>query len=124
GMLAGWLATLKGLPLGYNKDLQEDKALAFEAEDTVSGSLATAAAVIRTLAPRPARMRQAASGLLLATEIADYLVARDVPFRDAHEITGRIVRDLYSQGKDFSSLTLTAWQAYDTRFDDTIFSAI
>jgi argininosuccinate lyase len=124
GMLAGWLATLKGLPLGYNKDLQEDKALAFEAEDTVSGSLATAAAVVRTLAPRAARMRQAASGLLLATEIADYLVARQVPFRDAHEITGRIVRDLYVKGEDFSALTLSAWQAYDTRFDDSIFAAI
>jgi len=69
-------------------------------------------------------MRQAASGLLLATEIADYLVARQVPFRDAHEITGRIVRDLYGQGQDFSVLTLRAWQAYDARFDAGIFAAI
>jgi argininosuccinate lyase len=124
GILAGWLATMKGLPLGYNKDLQEDKALAFEAEDTVAGSVATAAAVVRTLAPRADRMRQAASGLLLATEIADYLVARGVPFRDAHEITGRIVRDLYAAGRDFSSLALEDWQAYDARFDDTVFAAI
>jgi argininosuccinate lyase len=124
GMLAGWLATMKGLPLGYNKDLQEDKALAFEAEDAVAGSVATAAAVVRTLAPRVERMRQAASGLLLATEIADYLVARGAPFRDAHEITGRIVRDLYAAGQDFSSLALTDWQAYDPRFDETVFTAI
>ena len=124
GILAGWLATMKGLPLGYNKDLQEDKALAFDAEDTVTGSLATAAAVVRTLTPRPERMRQAASGLLLATEIADYLVARGAPFRDAHEITGRIVRDLYASARDFSSLSLMDWQAYDPRFDDTVFTAI
>ena len=124
GILAGWLATMKSLPLGYNKDLQEDKALAFEAEDTIAGSVATAAAVVRTLTPRPERMRQAASGLLLATEIADYLVARGVPFRDAHEITGRIVRDLYAAGRDFSSLALADWRAYDQRFDETVFSAI
>jgi argininosuccinate lyase len=124
GALCGWLATLKGLPLGYNKDLQEDKAIAFDAEDALAGALATAAAVVRTLTPRPDRMAQAASGLLLATEVADYLVARGAPFRTAHEITGRIVRDLYAAGRDFSSLSLSDWQSYDARFDGTVFQAI
>jgi argininosuccinate lyase len=124
GALAGWLATLKSLPLGYNKDLQEDKAIAFESEDALTGSLLTSAAVVRTLTPRLDRMQQAASGLLLATEVADYLVARDVPFRTAHEITGRIVRDLYAAGRDFSSLALADWQRYDTHFDDSVFQAI
>jgi argininosuccinate lyase len=124
GALTGWLATLKGLPLGYNKDLQEDKAIAFDAEDGLAGALATAEAVVRTLTPRSDRMREAASGLLLATEVADYLVARDVPFRTAHEITGRIVRDLYGAGRDFSSLSLEDWQRYDARFDATVFKAI
>jgi argininosuccinate lyase len=124
GSLAGWLATLKGLPLGYNKDLQEDKAIAFEAEDSLAGSLATTAAVVRTLTPRVDRMKAAASGLLLATEVADYLVSRTVPFRTAHEITGRIVRDLYGAGRDFSSLSLADWQRYDSRFDDSVFQAI
>jgi argininosuccinate lyase len=124
GVLCGWLATMKGLPLGYNKDLQEDKALAFEAEDALAGSLATTAAVIRTLTPRVDRMRQAASGLLLATEVADYLVSRGVPFRTAHEITGRIVRDLYAAGRDFSSLSVAEWRRYDERFDERVMDAI
>jgi argininosuccinate lyase len=124
GALTGWLATLKGLPLGYNKDLQEDKAIAFDAEDGLAGALATAEAVVRTLTPRPERMREAASGLLLATEVADYLVARKVPFRTAHEITGRIVRDLYGAGRDFGTLSLEDWQRYDSRFDAAVFEAI
>jgi argininosuccinate lyase len=124
GMLAGWLATMKGLPLGYNKDLQEDKALAFSAEDDVAGCLMTCAAVVRTLTPRPAVMRQAASGLLLATEVADYLVARGLPFRTAHEVSGRIARELYESGRDFSALTLEEWQRYDPLFDAKVFEAI
>jgi argininosuccinate lyase len=124
GTLAGWLATLKGLPLGYNKDLQEDKALAFEAEDALAACVATTAAVVRTLTPRVEQMRRAASGLLLATEVADYLVARGLPFRTAHEVTGRIVRDLYAAERDFTSLSLADWQRYDARFDAHVFEAI
>jgi len=124
GVLSGWLATMKGLPLGYNKDLQEDKALSFEAEDDALGCLATMAVVVDTLTPRVEAMRQAASGLLLATEVADYLVARGVPFRTAHEITGRIVRDLYGARRDFSSLSLAEWRNYDSRFDERIFEAV
>jgi argininosuccinate lyase len=124
GVLSGWLATMKGLPLGYNKDLQEDKALAFSAEDDLAGCLMTCAAVVRTLTPRVAVMRQAASGLLLATEVADYLVRRGMPFRTAHEVSGRIVRDLYERGLDFSSLSLEDWQRYDAIFDDRVFAAI
>ena len=124
GVLSGWLATMKGLPLGYNKDLQEDKALAFSAEDDLAGCLMTCAAVVRTLTPRVAVMRQAASGLLLATEVADYLVGRGMPFRTAHEVSGRIVRDLYESGRDFSSLRLEDWQRYDPSFDARVFDAI
>jgi argininosuccinate lyase len=124
GLLSGWLATMKGLPLGYNKDLQEDKASAFEAEDTILGCARATATVIRTLALRADRARAAASGLLLATEVADYLVGRGLPFRTAHEVTGRIVRDLDPAGRDFSSLTLADWQRYDPRFDAGVFAAI
>jgi argininosuccinate lyase len=124
GLLAGWLATMKSLPLGYNKDLQEDKAAAFEAEDTVVGSVRTTATVIRTLGLRPEVARSAASGLLLATEVADYLVGKDVPFRTAHEITGRIVRDLYSAGKDFRALSLQDWQKYSDKFDAGVIKAV
>lgn len=124
GLLTGWLAAMKGTPLGYNKDFQEDKAAIFEAGDTLAACAATSAAVVRTLTPRVERMREAASGLLLATEVADYLVGRGVPFRTAHEITGRIVRDLYEAGRDFSSLGLADWQRYDARFDESVFRAI
>jgi argininosuccinate lyase len=117
GLLTGWLTTMKGLPLGYNKDLQEDKAIAFEAEDMVIACALTTATVVRTLRLRPDVARAAASGLLLATEVADYLVGRGVPFRTAHEVTGRIVRILYTAGKDFSSLSLDDWRGFHELFD-------
>ena len=124
GTLTGWLASMKGTPLGYNKDYQEDKAAIFDAEDTLHGSALSAAAVVRTLTPRTDRMRSAASGLLLATDVADYLVAKGVPFRTAHEITGRIVRDLYASEKDFSALSPADWRRYHASFGDDVTSVI
>ena len=124
GSLTGWLTTLKGLPFGYNKDLQEDKAIAFEAEDSLVGCIRTSATVVRTLTLRPAVTRAAASGLLLATEVADYLVGRGLPFRTAHEVSGRIARDLYEAGQDYSALSLEGWQRYHPLFDAAIFQAI
>jgi argininosuccinate lyase len=124
GTLTGWLASMKGTPLGYNKDYQEDKAAIFDAEDTLAGSAMSAAAVVRTLTPRADRMRAAASGLLLATDVADYLVAKGVPFRTAHEITGRIVRELYDANKDFAALTAADWRKYHASFDDDVRTVI
>jgi argininosuccinate lyase len=124
GLLTGWLTTMKGLPLGYNKDLQEDKAVAFEAEDLVNGCARTTATVVRTLRLRPDVTRAAASGLLLATEVADYLVSRGVPFRTAHEVTGRIVRELYTAGRDFGALSLDDWRRHHQAFDEGILQAI
>src|SRR5690606_6967694 len=124
GALTGWLATLKGLPLGYNKDLQEDKAIAFDAEDSLIGCADVTATVVRTLALRPEVAREAASGLLLVTEVADYLVGRGMPFRTAREVSGRISRDLHRAGRDFSSLALEDWQRYDSHFDEGIFKAV
>ena len=124
GLLSGWLTTMKGLPLGYNKDLQEDKAVAFEAEDMTIACARTSATVIRTLRLRPEVARTAASGLLLATEVADYLVGRGMPFRTAHEVTGRIVRDLYAQGSDFRALSIDDWRRYDPLFESGILEMI
>jgi argininosuccinate lyase len=124
GLLTGWLTTMKGLPIGYNKDLQEDKAIAFEAEDMAIACARTTATVVRTLALRPAEAQAAASGLLLATEVADYLVGKGMPFRTAHEVTGRIVRDLYGAGKDFRALTVEQWRAYSDLFDEGILKAV
>jgi argininosuccinate lyase len=124
GLVAGWLATMKGLPLGYNKDLQEDKATAFEAEDTVLGCVGVTTTVIRTLALRESVARAAASGLLLATDVADYLVRCGIPFREAHEITGGIVRDLDATSRDFSSLSIADWRRYSEKFGEDVMEAI
>ncbi|HUF47360.1 MAG TPA: argininosuccinate lyase [Vicinamibacterales bacterium] len=124
GQLVGWLAAMKGTPLGYNKDYQEDKATLFAAEDTLAQCAAASATLVRAMTPRPDRMREAASGLLLATEVADYLVGRGVAFRTAHEITGRIVQDLVADDRDFAALDLAGWQQYDARFDEDIFARV
>ncbi len=124
GHLVALLATLKGLPSGYNKDLQEDKEAVFDAEDTLSGSLAATRAVVAALTIDRARAESAASGLLLATDVADYLVGRGVPFRRAHEIVGALVRKLVAEARDFGSLTLSEWQAASDRFAADIVSRV
>jgi argininosuccinate lyase len=124
GHLAGWLATMKGLPSGYNKDLQEDKEALFDAESTLARSLATVAAVVRTLRARTDAMATAASGLLLATDVAEYLVARGVPFREAHETVGRMVRRLVGQRRGFEALTIEEWKTFSPLFESGIFAVI
>jgi len=116
GHLAGWLATMKGLPAGYNKDLQEDKEAVFDAEDTVLGALEAMRRVVSTLALDREAAERAASGLLLATDVADYLVAKGVPFRRAHELVGGLVRRLVAEGRDFSSLAPDEWRAVSEHF--------
>src|ERR1700681_4303232 len=115
GHLLALLTTLKGLPSGYNKDLQEDKQGVFDAEDTLAGSLAVVRSVIDGLALDRPRAEAAASGLLLATDVADYLVGRGVPFRRAHEIVGTLVRKLLAEGREFGSLTLAEWREASQR---------
>jgi argininosuccinate lyase len=120
GHLVGLLTTIKGLPTGYNKDLQEDKEAVFGAEETVAGCLAVVRSVVGGLTLNRARAASAASGLLLATDVADYLVGRGVPFRRAHEIVGALVRTLVAEGRDFSSLTLAEWRAASDRFEPDV----
>ena len=120
GRLTGWLASMKGLPSGYNKDLQEDKEALFDAEDTVRGSAAAVAAVISSLSVASARTQAAASGLLLATEVADYLVSRGMAFRDAHALVGRIVRDLLASDRDFESLSMAEWRVFSDLFEEDV----
>jgi argininosuccinate lyase len=118
GRLTGWLVTMKGLPSGYNKDLQEDKEAVFDAEATLAASAAAANAVIGRLSLNSERSERAASGLLLATDVADYLVARGMPFRRAHEVVGSMVRRLLSEGRDFSQLTLAEWRDASEMFGE------
>ena len=120
----GWLSTMKGLPSGYNKDLQEDKEALFDAELTVMNSVRATTTVVDTLELCRDRGETAASGMLLATDVADYLVKRGLPFRRAHEVVGGIVRDLVERGSDFEALTLDQWKAYHELFDETITSKI
>jgi argininosuccinate lyase len=124
GVLAGWLATMKGLPSGYNKDLQEDKEAVFDAEDTLAGSLVATATVIETLSLNVARTGRAASGLLLATDVADYLVGRGMPFRSAHELVGSMVRQLIQQGRDFADLDLAGWRHFSPLFEEDVRNAV
>jgi argininosuccinate lyase len=124
GHLTAWLATLKGLPSGYNKDLQEDKEAAFGAERTLAMTLEAVTAVVSTLTVDRARTTDAAAGLALATDAADYLVRRGVPFRRAHEVVGAIVRFLLKEKRDFSSLSLAEWRSFDERFGEDISGAI
>jgi argininosuccinate lyase len=124
GRLVGWLATMKGLPGGYNRDLQEDKEAVFEAEATVASSLDACAAVAAGLTLNAARAEAAASGTLLATDVADYLVAKGVAFRDAHAIVGAVVRKLVAEGRDFASLSLDEWRTFSDRIDPDVAEAI
>jgi argininosuccinate lyase len=120
GHLMALLMAMKGLPSGYNKDLQEDKQAVFDADDTLSGCLAVVKAVVDGLTLNRARAESAASGLLLATDVADYLVGRGVPFRRAHEIVGALVRKLVAEGREFGSLDLQEWRAASDRFEADI----
>ena len=124
GRLTGWLATMKGLPIGYSKDLQEDKEALFDAEDTLIGSFNATRAVLQGVMLKSAATEQAASGLLLATDVADYLVGKGVAFRDAHEMVGSLVRQLVREGRTFESLTLPEWQHHSNLFDRDVHQAI
>jgi argininosuccinate lyase len=124
GHLVALLATMKGLPSGYNKDLQEDKQAVFDAEDTLAGCLAVVASVVDGLTLNRIRAEVAASGMLLATDVADYLVGRGVPFRRAHEITGALVRTLVAKQREFESLSLEEWRAASDLFEPDIVERI
>jgi argininosuccinate lyase len=120
GRLTGLLATLKGLPSAYDKDLQEDKIPVFEAADTLSLMLRVMAGLLRKLSVRPEAMRRALDPALLATDLADYLVDRGVPFREAHRIVGQIVRLAQSLGTGIDRLPLADLQSISPVFSPDV----
>ena len=124
GRLTGWLVSMKGLPAGYNKDLQEDKEALFDAEDTWLGCLRAVASVMHGIRPNAANATRAASGLLLATDVADYLVAKGLPFRDAHEVVGALVRRLLQEGRSFDDLSVAEWRQHSPLFDEDVRLAV
>mmetsp|Transcript_28333 Transcript_28333/g.35033 ORF Transcript_28333/g.35033 Transcript_28333/m.35033 type:complete len:468 (+) Transcript_28333:161-1564(+) len=117
GRAVGFTATLKGLPRAYNKDLQEDKVPLFEAVDTVKDCLAIATGVIATLKPNPEMLMKALCPEMLATDLADYLVRKGVPFRETHHISGACVRLAEEANVSIDTLTLEQLQEIDSRFE-------
>jgi argininosuccinate lyase len=120
GRLAGLLAVLKGLPSAYDKDLQEDKQPLFEAADTLELTLPVMAGLLITLQVYPERMRAALDPGLLATDLADYLVRRGVPFRQAHHLVGGAVRRAQELGLPLDRLPLDELQAIDSVFEEDV----
>jgi argininosuccinate lyase len=118
GNLINLLTVLKGLPLAYNRDLQEDKAPLFDSVDTVRASLDILTALVPRLHVRADRMRAAAAtGYTLATELADYLASKGVPFRDAHGIVGAIVQAAVASGRMLEDFTLVELHRFSPAFD-------
>ena len=125
GDLMTLLTAMKALPLAYNKDMQEDKEALFDALDTVELSLKVLAPMLRTAAFHPENMRAAAAkGFINATDCADYLVGRGIPFRDAYSITGRLVNRCTELGLTLEELPLSEYQAVSPAFDESVYEAI
>ncbi len=122
GHLMGLLTTLKGLPLAYNRDLQEDKEALFDAADTLLMSLKVMAGMMLTIKVKPERMlRSVDRSYLLATDLADYLVKKGESFRNSHGIVGRLVSHCVKQGKSFPELPLDEYRTFSPLFDEDVF---
>jgi argininosuccinate lyase len=125
GHLVSLLTVLKGLPMTYNRDLQEDKEPLFDTVDTVKGCVKTLASMIRHLQFNRLRMREeAAKGFSTATDLAEYLVMKGVPFRESHGIVGRLVAYSIRSGKALHDLTLGEYRKYCQGFDEDIFACL
>ena len=126
GALVALLTVMKGLPLAYAKDMQEDKEPVFHAADAWALSLAAAAGMVRDMTPDTDRMRAfAGAGFSTATDLADWLVrVLHLPFRDAHHVTGRLVARAEAQGADLAALPLTDMQAVEPRITADVFSVL
>jgi len=124
GNLTALLATLKGLPSGYNKDLQEDKRSLFDAVDGMLLVLPAVAGTLDELTFETVRMRGAVASSMMATDLADYLVGRGVSFREAHASVGRLVRECEETGQELHSLPRASFAAAHAMFGDDVFDAL
>ncbi len=125
GDLTGLLTMMKGLPLAYNKDMQEDKEAIFDAVDTVKLCLSTLTPMLKTMTILPENMRRAAAGgFINATDAADYLVGRGVPFRDAYKATGSLVARCLELGTTLEELPEEEYKAAHEAFDGDVYAAI
>ena len=125
GALMSLLTTMKGIPLAYNKDMQEDKELVFDAIDTTKGCLALFTGMLRTMKFNDARMEESAKhGFTNATDAADYLVNHGMPFRDAHGIVGQLVLYGIEHKKALDDFTMEEFKAISPVFEEDIYDAI
>ncbi|MBQ8340305.1 MAG: argininosuccinate lyase [Clostridia bacterium] len=125
GDLMALLTTMKGLPLAYNKDMQEDKESVFDATDTVQMCLDIMIPMIETMNVRADRMRKAAEeGFINATDLADYLVRKGLPFRDAYRVSGSIVAECIQNGTVLEALPLSTYRSYSNLFAGDLYDAI
>jgi len=125
GHLTGLLATLKGLPLAYNKDMQEDKEAVFDTAETVAASLEVTATVLRNVRVREEKTAEAAGrGYMNATELADYLVRKGLPFREAHDVVGRVVLRAIERDVELQELALDEMQSFSTLIGEDVMDAL
>jgi argininosuccinate lyase len=126
GAVVGLLTVMKGLPLTYGKDMQEDKEGIFDAAESLALGLAATAGMVRDMRPEAARLAEAAgAGFSTATDLADWLVRElKLPFRDAHHVTGRLVAKAEARGCDLAQLTLAEMQAEEPRIHQGIFGVL
>jgi argininosuccinate lyase len=119
------LATMKGLPLAYNKDMQEDKEALFDTIDTLCGSLGVMATVLKNVRVNSARTREAATiGYLNATDLADYLVRKGLEFRKAHELVGRVVMHAIERSKPLEDIPLEEYREFSAVFGDDLYASL
>jgi argininosuccinate lyase len=125
GHLVGLLSLMKSLPLAYNKDLQEDKEPLFDTVDTVKGSLSVFNGMIKTARFKKIPVTKLeSSGYLTATDLADYLVLKGVPFRDAHEITGKVVAHCIKKNLPLDGLSLSQFKKFSKKIGADVFKHI
>jgi len=125
GDLMAMLTTLKGLPLAYNKDMQEDKEAIFDAVDTVKMCLKVFAPMVETMTAKPENMKKAAQGgFINATDLADYLVKKGMPFRSAYKISGQIVAQCIREGLVLDTLPLSEYRKYSDLFEEDLYEEI
>lgn len=124
GNLTGFLATLKGLPSTYDKDLQEDKEPLFDAFDTLNMALPVMSGLIQTLELQPKPIAKQLEPGLLATEMADYLVKKNIPFREAHGLVGQAVNLAEEKGVVLTDLSITDLQSISDHFDPGIIEVL
>lgn len=125
GNLFNLMTTMKGLPLAYNRDMQEDKEPVFDSAKTVKDCLIGATMLVEGMTPNEARMRSACDdGFLTATDLADYLAKKGIPFRKAHEITGKVVRYCEAEGKRLKDLTLSELKKFSPKVAEDVRDAI